>query len=256
MIVLERRLKGLLHYTTAFFATPGEVETVLGDGGSFDLMRFFWIVGELPASYSPVKTELSTTVWIDLQEPIDSLWGGISKNGRNEIRNVERLADRVVVKRNSADTVNDFLAMFNSFARVKDGVSPISHAVLKRYLEHADVFVAYLDDEPLCGHVYLRDRRVGRARLLYSASRRLDDPALSRQCGHLNRFLHWRDIATYRDEGFSTYDFGGIRREPGDGIARFKQSFGGRLIDESTVLYTSSFIFTRMARYFVGARTA
>ncbi len=77
---------------------------------------------------------------------------------------------------------------------------------------------------------------IGRARLLYSASRRFDDRETSRLSGTLNRFLHWHEICAYREEGFSTYDLGGIKDDKSNGITQFKMSFGGDVVKEHTYL--------------------
>lgn len=254
MIVITRKLRGILPYTTAFFATPSEVDEILRTAGPLRLMRFFWTERQLQLTRQVLKCEPSATVCIDLRTPIEALWQAVSKNGRNEIRNAERLADRVRIERNGPATLGNFLSMYNEFARMKDGVFVIDEGVLRRYAKYADIFVVYLDDQPMCGHVFLSDAALGRVRLLYSASRRLEDPAIARQCGHLNRLLHWREITTYRDEGLMIYDLGGIRQEP-DGITRFKTSFGGKVVSEFTYLCAGSTISGVVALYFVDRRT-
>ena len=85
-------------------------------------------------------------------------------------------------------------------------------------------------------HIFLRDAEAGRARLLHSANRRLQEPEKARLCADLNRFLHWHEVRVYRDDGFHLYDFGGINEDRTDGIARFKISFGGDLLREYTYL--------------------
>jgi hypothetical protein len=49
---------------------------------------------------------------------------------------------------------------------------------------------------------------------------------MAKMNSRLNRYLHWKALRHYRDEGFTLYDWGGI----GDGtgpIAQFKLSMGG-----------------------------
>jgi hypothetical protein len=96
----------------------------------------------------------------------------------------------------------------------------------RHYCAVSDVFVAYLDGEPLVGHLLLRDDQIRRVRLAFSASDRSRNEVKRRLTGPVNRYLHWREFLTYRGIGFETYDFGGI----GDGsssVARLKLSFGG-----------------------------
>ncbi len=64
-------------------------------------------------------------------------------------------------------------------------MSTIKQSALSRYEGHADTFLAYLDGKPACGHILLRDTEIGRARLLYSASRRFDDRETARLCDML-----------------------------------------------------------------------
>jgi hypothetical protein len=84
----------------------------------------------------------------------------------------------------------------------------------------------------------LRDPESGRVRGLYSASRRLDtdDPKKARLVGNLNRMLHRHNMRLYKEEGFDTYDWGGISDDRSDGRVRFKMSFGGAVVEEYTYL--------------------
>ena len=126
--------------------------------------------------------------------------------------------------------------MLNDLADLKAGVSSISSRILALLEGSVDVFMLYLDGQPNCGHIFLRDAEAGRARLLHSANRRLQEPEKARLCADLNRFLHWHEMRVYRDDGFHLYDFGGINEDRTDGIARFKMSFGGDLLREYTYL--------------------
>ena len=54
--------------------------------------------------------------------------------------------------------------------------------------------------------------------------------------GNLNRLLHWRNMLSYKEEGFDTYDWGGISDDRTDGRVRFKTSFGGAVVEEYTYL--------------------
>jgi hypothetical protein len=236
VIITERKLFGILPYTTVFFPSAGAMMEIVHGLGPSQLARFFWTAAETEPPERLVEHRPTATVCIDLRNTTEELWSAISKNGRNEIRGAERLDTRVRIACNGVEARADFLSLYNTFARTKAEVSQISTHVLDRYGNHADIFVAYLDDRPTCAHVYLKDPSLGRARLLFSASRRLEDPHLSRLCGNLNRLLHWREMCRYREDGFITYDFGGIREDENDGIARFKRSFGGKVTKEHTYL--------------------
>jgi hypothetical protein len=91
----------------------------------------------------------------------------------------------------------------------------------------------------LAAHYYIVDPEIKRVRLLHSASLRYsaDNPAHRQLIGRANRYLHWQDILHYRKQGMTIYDFGGYEANATDpeirGVAEFKDSFGGRLMEES-----------------------
>jgi hypothetical protein len=250
VIIIERKLFGVFPYTTVFFPDTGAVEELMESVAPGHLARFFWTAAELDLRGRIIRRQQTATVCLDLRNSIEVLWQAVAKNGRNEIRSAERLGDRIRIERNGAQTGPDFLSLYDSFSRIKDGVATINAEVLQRYAEHAEIFVAYLDDRPMCGHVYLRDAVLARTRLFYSASRRLEDRASSRLCGQLNRLLHWREITAFREDGLITYDFGGIRTDRNDGIAKFKSSFGGAVSREFNYLCVGSPLIGVVARVF------
>jgi hypothetical protein len=96
------------------------------------------------------------------------------------------------------------------------------------------VFVAYLDDEPIVGHVLVVDALSGRTRLVFSASVRLEAGPHRASVSAVNRWLHWREMCEYRDAGIETYDFGGV--SPTSARAHFKLSFGGALDEGRNVV--------------------
>jgi hypothetical protein len=251
VVVIRRKLFKFLPYTTVFFPADGAIEQIMGQVGAGHLARFFWTPAEYQVRGQVIRRQEAATVCVDLRDSLDELWRAIAKNARNEIRGAERLGDRIHIAQNEPQTASDFLSLYESLSRVKEGVTPIDRSVLQRYAEHADIFVAYLDQRPMCSHMYLRDATLARSRLLYSASRRLEDQPTSRVCGQLNRLLHWRVMSAYRDDGLETYDFGGIRLDPNNGIARFKTSFGGAISKEFTYLWAGSSSVGAVARCFL-----
>ncbi len=100
---------------------------------------------------------------------------------------------------------------------------------LQRYLRSSDLFVAYLDGEPLSGHLVVRDETRRRIRLHYSASGRHHGGERAKLSGAVNRYLHWQEILFYRSAGFLVYDFGGFIEDQNgpSSVGYFKLSFGG-----------------------------
>jgi Acetyltransferase (GNAT) domain len=236
MVIIDRYVGGALPYKAVFFPTDQTLTELTERPKPIQLVRLFWTATELRNANRVVRHERSASVCLDLSGTLETLSKGVAKNTRYEIRQAEKLGERVRIERNGPEVTRKFLALFNDFIRSKPEVSSINQSTLRRYERHADIFMAYLDENPVCGHVLFRDLEAGRARLLYSASRRFDDRETARLSGWLNRFLHWREICAYREEGFSTYDLGGIKENNADGITQFKMSFGGDVVREHTYL--------------------
>jgi hypothetical protein len=255
MVIIERKLARLVLYKAVFFPTD-ETLTQLSERSSPALMsKLFWTTTELRNANCVVRHHKSATVCIDLTGTLETISKGVAKNTRYEVRQAEKLGARVRISR-GAELTRDFLALYKDLARSKPGLLEINRGALDRYLGHADTFIAYLDERVVCGHVVLRDTDIGRARLLYSASRRFDDRETARLSGTLNRFLHWHEICAYRKEGFKTYDLGGIQEDETNGITQFKMSFGGQIVQEHTYLCagipwvgrTAQFLFENLSK--------
>jgi hypothetical protein len=236
MVIIDRNLGGIVPYRAVFFPTDETLTELTERTKPTQMARLFWTATELRNANRVVRHEKTATVCIDLSGTLETLSKGVAKNTRYEIRQAEKLGDRIRIERNGPEVTDKFLALFNDFVRSKPEVAAINHSMLRRYEAHADIFMAYLDGNPVCGHVLLRDVEIGRARLLYSASRRFDDRETARLSGTLNRFLHWHEICAYREERFSAYDLGGIKEGKADGITQFKMSFGGDVVKEHTYL--------------------
>src|SRR5260370_26614335 len=94
-----------------------------------------------------------------------------------------------------------------------------------------------LGGEPIWGQVKLLDKESGVSRMRWSGSRRFEDHATARLAGILNVYLHWYEIEKYREEGFQTYDLGGIGGlDDNVGVNRFKLQFGGTIVREHNYL--------------------
>jgi hypothetical protein len=234
MVTIERKLGGLVPYKAVFFPSDVVLAELTERPAPTQLARLFWTTTDLRNADRVVTKQPSATVCVNLSGALNTISKGVAKNTRYEVRQAEKLGDRVSIGRNGR--IEEFLTLYNDFARSKPELSTIKQSALSRYEGHADTFIAYLDGKPACGHILLRDTEIGRARLLYSASRRFDDRETARLCGMLNRLLHWHEICAYREEGFSIYDLGGILEDKTNGITQFKMSFGGEIVKENTYL--------------------
>jgi Acetyltransferase (GNAT) domain len=252
MIRIDRKLLGIVPYRTVFFPSDSDLAEMGERLKPGSIGKLFWTIAELRNSRCVVSRHSGATVCTNLSDTLDSLFKHMAKNTRYEIRQTERLGSRVKIARNSSETWRDFLGLYQELAGAKSGVAPINSAILARYRPYSECFIASLDERPMCGHVFLRDTRIGRARLLFSANRRLANSETALICGRLNRMLHWHEIRLYREEGFKIYDLGGIREDSSDGIAQFKKSFGGEVVKEYTYLCVGPPWLGRIAQHFTG----
>ena len=240
MVLINRKLAGLLRYRVAFFPDSATIRELTENLKPTEFARLFHTTVDLPDLPCVLRHQRNATACTNLNDSSEALWQVLKKDARQGIRQIEKIPDRVRVALNTDRIVDDFLPLFNEFAASKDGVERITSSVLDPYGDKIDIFVAYLDGIAMCGHVMLRDDDTSRVRLLYSASRRLTDPAVSRICGALNRYLHWHEIGAYREKGFATYDWGGLDDDEANGIRRFKLSFGGTIVNEHSYLCAGS----------------
>jgi hypothetical protein len=236
VVTIDRKLGGLVPYKAVFFPTDAALAELTERPQPIQLARLFWTTIKPRNTDRVVGHYRSSTVCIDLSGAPDSISKEIAKNTRYEIRQAEKLGERVKIGRNGAGLIEEFLILYNDFVRSKPELSTISQSALSRYQGYVDTFIAYLDEKPVCGHVLLRDAEIGRARLLYSANRRFEDREAARLSGMLNRLLHSHEIYAYRKEGFRIYDLGGIEEDRSNGITQFKMSFGGEIVRENTYL--------------------
>ena len=238
MVIIERRVAGLLSYKMVFFANETLLHRVAENLKPTELARFFYMTDKLNGSRFVIGRDRNLTVCNDLRQPPEKMWKALAHCNHTEIRRAERLGERIRITCNEEASRRDFLTVFNDFARLKDGVRQISSRILQRYERFTDRLVLYFDGQPMVVNLVLRDPGSSRVRGLYSGSRRLDtnDPTQARLVGNLNRLLHWRNMLFYKQEGFDTYDWGGISDDRDDGRARFKLSFGGSVAEEYTYL--------------------
>jgi hypothetical protein len=176
----------------------------------------------------------SETTLIDLTRDVELVFREMSTTTRRQIRKIERLGAQMVVRRNDRVALQDFRTIYNSFVGWKKHTEQLSEARLNVLSTVADIFVAYFDGRPLCGHTYIRDLELKRVGLLMAASTRFDNGDAPIFVGSVNRWLHWYEMRLYKSEGVTVYDFGGIGRGSieTEGVARFKLSFGGRPVTE------------------------
>ena len=239
MVIVDRKLAGMLPYRTIFLPSEHAIHRVIAELKPFQMVRFFWSSADLPVGNCIIRHKVGSTWCTDLNPPVEALSTAIGRHNRHAIRQADKLGDRVRIVINDGSAVQDFKTLYDDFCRSKRGVWPLTRRTYDGYVSVSDVAVAYIDDVAMCGHLVMRDLESGRVRVIFAASRRLDHEN-ARVCANLNRKLHWHDMLRYKDEGFHTYDWGGIRKDMKGGISEFKRSFSGRAFPEHTYLCAGS----------------
>lgn len=125
-----------------------------------------------------------------------------------------------------------FKTFYNEFA-VKKNIFIISERRMKEMEDNIYFIFAQKDGDILAAHSYLFDKEVGIVSHLHSASRRLDDRYDAKIISKANKFLTSKSIEYFKEQGYSVFDFGGIRYplpEAGSsGINNYKMLFGGEI---------------------------
>ena len=177
------------------------------------------------------------TLLVDLREEPGRLLTRMKKETRYEIRRAtekDRLSYQLWTAPGS-DSRQQFREFYDKFA-LDRGLAPLNHQKLAQFADQGVLNLSLVrseDGETLAWHSYYRgDRRV---RLLHSAVSLAGADASSRALiGRANRYLHWRDMSTFRDAGACLYDFGGWYAGKDDSkkmaINHFKEGFGGELV--------------------------
>jgi Acetyltransferase (GNAT) domain len=245
MIVLDQ-WRGPLHDHLVFFAADGEPAELARRCRPYESFRIRHALGVGDVTGARRVSE-STTSTVDLRPEPDEIYRSMdAKSCRYEIRRAEKLDDRLTLRRNDAVAAEHFLSLFNELVAWRY-TKPLSQRRFEQYLGVSDVFAAYVDEEPVAGHLVIRDRGAARLRLVFSVSTRFVEGPLQKLTGPVNRWLHWREMLLYRDEGYEAYDFGGVN--PNSPIGRFKLSFGGGIEHGRNVLIAGTLAALPLAAF-------
>ncbi len=222
MITIARKKAGLA-YRQHWFARSAQ------QGWGLTTLRQY--LGAAPGF--PFFKQTQHTLLIDLTQDDETLQTGMSKNMRSQLRKAENDGFHWQV---STD-LEEFRQLFNAFAADK-GLKALSSGVLAAEREFLFIAKVSFEDRPLVAHAYLVDQEESRARFLYGATVRLAEGVDANLVGRANRWAHWREMQEFRSRGLKTFDFGGYALNTKDtqkqGINQFKESFGGRVVEEST----------------------
>lgn len=193
---------------------------------------------ELPASERMLS--IATSV-IDLSRDPDTILAAMASSVRRDIKAAEKAGCLVDEDAGASSVMVDrFFDAFDAMARER-GLQRLNADMFRAMLadRRARLFAAAKTDGPAS---FLVSYEAGDTALyLLGASE-------AKQNDGGGRLIHWRAIQAFREAGLRWYDLGGLPSAAVvNGIYRFKQGFGGALVDLG-IEYGRSGAFVRAAR--------
>lgn len=196
--------------------------------------------GRIPFWY---KVSYGHTATTDLTLPWEEIYSRMKSNTRNETKRAEK--EGVVMECNY--DYDAFVPFYNDFCDSKGIPYKIKSVnTLKKY-DKMLITVAKKDNQILCMHATVVNPKDGEAMLFYSCSPRLADGVDRKLIGWANRFLHYKELQMFKEQGFKRYEWHSLVVDPEDSrysIGQFKLSFGGDL-HETINLQTPLFVIMK-----------
>lgn len=229
---------GIIPYTVAYFAK--RTEEVNGVIGSSPIILLYQATPEIASQYLGVSFYIEPfyTILIDLSQDLDTIWRKFKKKScRYEIRRAEKIPHDIVVNQWNSQ-VYEFILDFQR----RKGLPLLTQNRFLKLSRYGYLFTILSEGELIATHIFLIDYPE-RARLLISATARLDEYKMRSLVSALNRKLHWYEIQFFKNRGFRIFDFGGINPNPTLPtyfITQFKMSFGGDIVKYYNLWVSSS----------------
>jgi hypothetical protein len=169
------------------------------------------------------------TLQSDLTQRHAALWGAISRQRQQKIKQADALDVEVREHPFTPDELYDRIAGFHA----QKALPVPSRSYVDSLRPHSDTFLVTARGQEGVLHLVMKDPGA-RVMVMYSCV--LAGEALSNsERGTMNSYLHWWEMCHYQQLGYASYDWGGVVREresPAYGITRFKQEFGGALHEQ------------------------
>jgi lipid II:glycine glycyltransferase (peptidoglycan interpeptide bridge formation enzyme) len=204
----------------------------------------------IPESLTRGMKKESWTLLTDLSGKDQDIMSLLHRSTRTQVRRAER--EGILVERFDSRhpyILDDFDLFFRKFAETKSEARDILNIsvqlhMLKRLVDANMLEVSKAvgrDGEPIVYHVFIVAN--GRARVHLSASlfREGQNSEERHFMGWASRYLHWKDMLHYKQQGYHLYDMGGwYAGKDNESLMRinqFKEEFGGRVVCEYDALY-------------------
>ena len=197
---------------------------------------------KIPFYYSKYTGHSS---YIDLTEPMDTIFASMKSNTRNEIRRAEREG----ITAQEGNSMERFIEFYNDFCKSKGLNDLTSQSRMSKY-PNVMLTEAVQGGNILAMHANVLDEGSRIAFLLYSCSPRFESGIDKKLIGWGNRYLHYKDLEWLKEKGYKIYDWSGVCTDPDNprySIGQFKLSFGGKLV-ESIVLKSPLFFMAEWLR--------
>lgn len=187
----------------------------------------------------------SYTLHTDLTLANEEIVKKYSSTIRNEINRSER--EECIF--NPLESKENFISVYNDFAAQR-GIAGVTMNKLIEINNNLVITSCSINGIITSVHSYLIDPDSKRVRLLHSGTQRFSDVLDRNMIARSNKFLHFKDMLKFKEEGFEIYDWGGIAYETEDkglqGINKFKESFGGKLVKEKELLSILYFLILKI----------
>lgn len=169
--------------------------------------------------------------YLDLSADIDAILNNISKTTRLHINKAQKLNIKYKIEYTpDLDKTTEFISTFKIFAQKKN--IPFSQNRI-RALQKMNALIlsyAFVNEELKTIHAYLHDSTTLILLHTFNLSNNDSTSALA------NKYLHWKEILSFKEKQFKTLDFGGIDLLKVPGISQFKLSFGTTIIKRDSAI--------------------
>ena len=222
--------------------------------------------GEMDVSKGTILQK-QYTLLTDLKYSEEEILANIKKNCKYEIRRSEREEVQVHFYEKqqiceNMEIIKKFETTYNQmFDKKRLSGYRFNLELVEKAIEMNSILISSCtnasgDNEVF--HAYLRDNES--CVLMYSASPLWgnEDKDKANEIGRMNKYLHWKDIQYFKNNGLSRYEWGGISdpKEP-NGIDRFKMEFGGEVAQYNNYIIPVSIIgrvYTYLVRRKIGEK--
>ncbi len=200
-----------------------------------DIVRHFW----RPAPMAGFECKPAYTLVLDLTRSLETLLGQMHRETRYRIQRSERECFQYQCWPEAApEALDEFHRFYDEFA-LRKHLLKLNWRRLEALRQLGTLDLSRIRDaagRTLIWHAHYRTH--DRARGIYSASAAREgmEPSFRSLVGTANRYLTWRDMLHFREQGLGVYDLGGWYGGAEDAeklrINSFKESFGGNVIEE------------------------